>query len=359
MAGILEYKCPCCGGAIAFDSGSQKMKCPFCGNSFDVETLRAFEKEMEAKEDGQDEWKESGEARWQSGEEEGLKIYTCQSCGGEIVGDENMAAAQCPFCGNNVVIVSQFRGDLRPDYVIPFKLNREQAKEAFYRHLKGKRLLPKVFKAQSHIDEIQGIYVPFWLYDSDVDADMRFRATRVRTWSDSKYNYTETLFYLVSREGKISFSRVPADGSSKIDDTLMESIEPFDYGAAVDFQTAYLAGYLADRYDVGPEETKKHALARMRASTESAFASTVRGFATVTPEKSNIRIRQGEVKYALLPVWVLHTSWKGNHYLFAMNGQTGKFAGDLPMDRGAYWKWFLGVAGSLWAVGIAASLLLL
>lgn len=96
------------------------------------------------------------------------------------------------------------------------------------RHLRGKRLLPKVFKDQNHIDEIKGIYVPFWLFDTDADADIRYRATKVRSWSDKNYNYTETRFFMVARSGNIGFTRVPVDGSTKMEDDLMESIEPFD-----------------------------------------------------------------------------------------------------------------------------------
>lgn len=121
------------------------------------------------------------------------------------------------------------------------------------RHYKGKKLLPKIFKKENHIDEIKGVYVPFWLFDADADADIRYKATRVRTWSDSDYDYTETSYYSIGRSGDIGFDRVPVDGSSKMPDDLMESIEPFKFEDAVDFKTAYLAGYLADKYDVTAE----------------------------------------------------------------------------------------------------------
>ncbi len=132
-------------------------------------------------------------------------------------------------------------GALKPDYVIPFKLRQKAAKAGLMRHLRGKRLLPKVFKDQNHIDEIKGVYVPFWLFDTDADADIRYRATRVRSWSDKNYNYTETKFFMVGRSGSIGFTRVPVDGSTKMEDDLMESIEPFEFKEAVPFQTAYLA----------------------------------------------------------------------------------------------------------------------
>jgi hypothetical protein len=81
----------------------------------------------------------------------------------------------------------------------------------------------------------------------------------------------------------------------------------------------------------------------VRKSTEDAFASTVQGYTTVVPENTNIRLHQGQTKYALYPVWLLSTSWKGENYLFAMNGQTGKFVGNLPVDKSALMKWRLGL----------------
>ena len=234
----------------------------------------------------------------------------------------------------------QLAGDRRPDYVSPFRLDREAAKVAMSKHLSGKRLLPKLFKSQNHIDEIRGIYVPFWLFDADADANINYRATRVRTWSDSDYNYTETSFFAAYRAGCVGFQRVPVDGSTKMPDDLMESIEPFDFKDAVDFQTAYLSGYLADRYDVDAEQSIGRANERVRKSTEQAFRDTVRGYSTVTVENSSIRLKNGKAKYALYPVWLLNTTWRGEKYVFAMNGQTGKYVGNLPMDKGAWWRWF-------------------
>ena len=238
-------------------------------------------------------------------------------------------------------MMGQFTGALRPDVVIPFKLDKKAAKEGLMKHLTGKRLLPKIFRDQNHIDEIKGIYVPFWLFDTDADAQVRYRATKVRTWSTSDYNYTETSYYMVHRGGNIGFEHVPVDGSTKMADDLMESIEPYDYSGAVDFQTAYLAGYLADKFDVSSEESINRANERVKHSTEDAFASTVSGYTTVMAENTSVRFSGGKVKYALYPVWLLNTTWNGNKYTFAMNGQTGKFVGDLPVDKSAAAKWTL------------------
>ncbi|MBQ7590957.1 MAG: hypothetical protein IJU46_00355 [Clostridia bacterium] len=354
MAVLQEYKCPCCGGAIAFDSTLQKMKCPYCDTEFEMEALAGYDQILHSTEGSDNIQWHNDSYEWKDGETEGMRIYLCKSCGGEIIGDESMAATSCPFCGNPVIIMGQYAGELKPDYVIPFKLDKKAAKAAMLKHFSGKRLLPKVFKDQNHLDSIVGMYVPFWLFDTEASANISYRATRMRSWSDSRYVYTETSYYSVSRQGTLDFERVPVDGSKKMEDTLMESLEPYDYSQLTDFQTAYLAGYVADRYDVDSTQSVVRANERVKRSTEQAFASTVEGYSTVTPEKSVVNASEGKVKYALLPVWILNTTWNGQNYTFAMNGQTGRFVGDLPVDKKAYRRWLFGLM-----FGVAAGVFLL
>lgn len=351
MAVLQEYKCPCCGGAIAFDSTSQKLKCPYCDTEFDTEALAGYDAGLSEDSADDMQWDTTAGSEWQDGEKNGLRSYVCKSCGGEIVGDANTAATSCPFCGNPVVMMGQFSGVLKPDIVIPFKLDKKAAKAGLMNHLSGKRLLPKVFRDQNHIDEIKGVYVPFWLFDTDADAHVRYRATKTQQWSDDSYTYTDTSYYMLRRGGSIGFEHVPVDGSSKMANDLMESIEPYDFADAVDFRTAYLAGYFADKYDVGAEESVERANERVKKSTEEAFAATVQGYDSVKVESSTVRLSGGKVKYALYPVWLLNTTWNGQKYTFAMNGQTGKFVGDLPLDKGAAFRWTLGLS-----VGITAGL---
>ena len=342
MADNLEYKCPSCGGAIAFDSKLQKMKCPYCDLEMDMESFKSMDEHLEEVHTSE---KESSvlnsTEKWQEGDAQ-LNVFVCNSCGGELIADENTVATACPYCDNPVVLKERLIGDLKPKLVIPFKLDKKAAKEALNRHIQGKRLLPKVFKDQNHIDEIKGIYVPFWLFDITADANLKYNTESIRMWSDSQYNYREISYYSVLREGQLNFTHLPVDGSKKISNTLMESIEPFDFSEAVDFQTAYLAGYLADRYDVTAEESIDSVEDRAKTSTARVFENTVKGYDTLRIEDSSIQLyRNSEAMYVLYPVWFLNTTWNKKRYTFAMNGQTGKFVGDLPLDKGAYWKYFI------------------
>ncbi len=357
MPDVQEYKCPNCGGALAFDSGIQKMKCPYCDSEFEMEALQKLDAGLDSHENDMG-WQAPAGAEWSEGEADNMRVYICQSCAGEIVADENTGATACPYCGNPVVIKGSFAGDLRPDLIIPFKLDKESAKRALKKHLTKKVLLPKAFKTENHIDELKGVYVPFWLFDADAAGKANFRATKVRHWSDSDYNYTETSYFAVHRAGTMGFNAIPVDGSSKMPDDLMESIEPYDLSQAVDFQTAYMAGYLADKYDVGMDESAPRANERIRASMEEALRDTVHGFTTVTPESCQVSLSNGVSHYALYPVWLLTTTWRNKQYLFAMNGQTGKFVGDLPMNKRAFALWLGGLTAGIGALAYLAAYLL-
>ena len=204
-----EYKCPCCGGAIEFNSTLQKMKCPYCDTEFDMETVKEFNEAAANQQSDELNWESASDNSWKEDEASGMSVYICQSCGGEIVADESTGASSCPFCGNPVVMSGKFSGTLRPDFIIPFKLDKKAAKEGLVKHLHGKILLPKVFKKENHIDEIKGVYVPFWLFDTDASADIRYHATKTRFWSDSDYDYTGnqaiTLFSVLETSGSTRF----------------------------------------------------------------------------------------------------------------------------------------------------------
>lgn len=357
MAELQEYKCPCCGGALEFNSGVQKMKCPFCDSEFEMEVLQSFDEELQNQGSDDYTWETQAGSEWSGEEAENMRAYLCKSCGGEIIGDANTAATECPYCGNPIVMMGQFSGTLKPDYVIPFKLDKEKAKEKFASHLKGKKLLPRAFTQDNHIDEIKGIYVPYWLFDADASARIRYKCTKEQTWEDTNFRYRRTDTFSVVRGGSIGFDKVPVDGSSKMDDTLMESLEPFNFKDAVAFQTAYLAGYVADKYDVDADASIGRANERVKRATEDAFMKTVTGYTTVSVDNSAIQLSNGVAKYALYPVWLLNTTWNGQKFVFAMNGQTGKFVGNLPMDKGLYRKHFFKASAIAAAIMFAIEML--
>ena len=361
---VTNYQCPACTGPLHYAGASGKLECDYCGSAYDIAEIeklyagkeaqaetRAAAAAAQAQEEaelGKDQGKYTANGKnWSP---EGMKAYRCPSCGAELICDETTAATSCPYCGNPSIVPGQFTDMRRPDYVLPFKLDKKAAEDALRKYYKGKKLLPKAFSAENHIQEIKGVYVPFWLYDGEADADVSYAATRVFTTARGNERITTTEHYQVRRAGTVSFERIPVDASSKMPDEHMDSIEPFDYNELKPFSTAYLPGYLADKYDEDAEKCAQRADQRAKATALNVMRDSVKGYATCIPTRENVRLRRGAVKYALMPVWMLSTQWKGQNFLFAMNGQTGKLIGDLPISKGRLLGWFAGISLPLMAV---------
>ncbi|MCQ2491634.1 MAG: hypothetical protein MJ087_01170 [Lachnospiraceae bacterium] len=328
---MIQYKCPCCGAALVFSPKTQKLSCDSCGNEYELETMEQYH----ATENGEDEpdlnW---GETEGPVAEKKADGLYICPSCGGEVEADDNTVSTKCPYC-DNVVIINpvDIGGFVEPDLIIPFSVGSEKAKSMLESFCKGKKLLPKDFHNKSYLKNLKGYYVPYWLFDCEADANMTFDATTIRSWSDSNYNYTETSFYRVERSGTMAFSNVPVDGSVEIDNSITESIEPFDVSKAQKFKTTYLSGYETSQYDLPSEEAHKRAKTRLYRTAESSIRNTVNGYHTVTTINRRLYASSPKVKYALFPIWLFETVYVGKKYQFAINGQTGKMVGELPVDE--------------------------
>lgn len=369
---VTNYQCPACTGPLHYSAKSGKLACDYCGSSFDVAEIEALyaRKEAEAAaakqaadakaEAAQAAKAEAAEAAAASGgwdtsdlsrdwgaEADSLRVYSCPSCGAELICDQSTAATACPYCGNPAIVPGQFSGALRPDYILPFRLSKDDAVQALRAHYKGKPFLPRSFTSANHIEQIQGVYVPFWLFDGGAEGAASYRASNTNVYETGDYEITETRHYHVVRAGSLAFEKIPVDASSKMPDDHMDSIEPFDYAQLRPFSTAYLPGYLADKYDVTIDDSRDRADTRCRETLAQALRDTVTGYGACVTEREDIALRRGKVHYALLPVWMLSTKWHGQDFLFAMNGQTGKLVGDLPTDRGRFWGMFAAIAAPL------------
>ncbi len=345
---ITEFKCPSCGGPLQFSASSGLLECAHCGAKYEPAEIDALYKEktegaeaafaqdaaaQNADAADQTQWDYSDLSGDWGSDQGDMRAYICSSCGAELICDATTAATQCPYCGNNAIVPGQFSGALKPDMILPFKLDKAQAIQALKKHYRGKWLLPKAFSAANHIQKIQGVYVPFWLYNASADVECNFQGRNVHTRRRGDVIITDTDHYNIYRGGTVEFTNVPVDGSSKMDDRYMDSLEPFDYAQLTQFSTSYLPGYMADRYDQGASECADRADQRCKNSAVAAMRADVKGYSHVNLSGSRTAIGRGKVHYALLPVWVLHTRWQNKDYLFMMNGQTGKLVGDLPVDK--------------------------
>ena len=367
---ITNHQCPACTGPLQFNPETGKLGCEFCGSVFELSEIEALYQDKEeqaaqahakAEADQQklnNDWDLSGLSKDWGADAGGMKTYSCPACTAELICDATTAATSCPYCGNPTVIPGQFTGSMKPDYVIPFTLNKDNAINALKKHYQKRFFLPKAFTSNNQLQKIQGVYVPFWLFDGEADGEAFFEATRSHTRKNGDYEITQTQHFMCKRSGLAVFEKIPVDASTKMPDDYMESIEPYDYGELKPFSTAYLPGFLADKYDVFAEECQERADERCAESMAQELRSTVQGYETVSEVSKNVTLNRGKVHYALLPVWLMNTKWNGKDYLFAMNGQTGKLVGDLPMDKKKFWFMFFGIGAGLSAISTLLILLL-
>ena len=348
-----SYNCPCCGGPLTFSGKSGKLECVSCGNSFEPEALEM----LNTAESGEQIVFERPKEGFQAGEE-GVQIYHCKNCGAELITEDTTTAAECPYCGSPTILPDRIEGGVKPEKVIPFVVTKEQAKKQFEDYFKGKKLLPNVFlNSRNRISEMRRLYVPYWLFSCDARADMVYDAEKVRTEQKGEWEITRTKHYLVRRKGGMRFENIPVDGSVKMDDKLTESLEPYDLSAAIPFQSAVLAGAMADHADADCAACEKRAVERVERSVEQAMLDTVRDYDTVNERNRRITTERGSATPALLPVWLMTTVKEGKTYTFAVNGQTGKLTCDVPADKKKSLLWGGGVfAGTL---GVAALILAL
>ena len=337
---VLEYKCPCCNAGLHFGSDAQKLTCEYCGNTFDIDTVRAFNESQKPQDAEEFQWEQEQTEQFSEDEESTLRAFQCPSCGGEILCDENTAASFCPYCENPTIMPTRLSGGLKPDGVIPFKTGKEDAKAAFLRLCKGKPLLPRGFTSEQRLEKITGMYVPFWLYDCAADFSGSYKATRIHTWSDSKYEYTKTDHFLLKRDAAADFVGIPMDGSPTMED-------------------AYLTGYLADKYDVPSENGEPRVRQRVDAAMDDRLQSTFVGYSSVVPTSRQLNIKHNRARYVFFPVWILNTKYKDKIYTFAMNGQTGKMTGAFPICPKKTAAWFAGVTAGVALLASLVQLLML
>lgn len=363
---VTQYKCSSCGANMNYDTKSGTLKCNSCGREDNIEemarqqevtssasdskggmdindkkaVLTAFNKDYE---DPSDE-DESTEHSTFSGDD--ATEYSCNNCGATLITDKQTAATKCSFCGTGVVLSDRLSGSLAPNYVLPFAIDKNQAQEAFKKWCKNGILTPHDFRVADRIKDIAGLYVPFWLYDLNGRGEAIATCTRVRTYTRGDWIYTETKYYHVYRKVDLNYNRIPCDASKKMDDKMMDKLEPYSYAYLKGFQMPYLAGYVAEKYDYKDDELLPRVKSRVHSYVDSYIRSTISGYSSVQINSKKINIKKKRSDYALLPVWMVCYDYNQSTHNFVMNGQTGKIIGKPPISAGKVATWFLGVSGA-------------
>lgn len=354
---LMAYKCPNCGGGLKFDPASQKFKCEFCLSEFSEAEMKELE-EKEAKKNAgaPEDTAGPGTAGGEMGpgapgtEEAGGKaprtvVYTCPSCGAEIVTDETTAATFCYYCHNPVVLSGRLSGEFLPDYVLPFAMDKKKATEIFLNWIGKKKFVPKAFFSQDQIEKFSGVYFPYLMYSCKVEGEISAEAEKNRTWTAGNIRYTEHKRYQVARAGELDVKHVTRNALSKSNHALVEGVLPFEMEKLIPFQQGYLSGFLAEKRDMDGSQFTPEVEQEVKDYTIQNLTSSIRDYQSVQVRDSKTRIRDPKWTYALLPVWVLTYRDRRTDrlYYFAMNGQTGKTCGKLPVDKGKLAGLFAGI----------------
>lgn len=340
----ITYKCPSCGAAMEFDSDTQKLLCSQCKKTmyvweFDDTTEKEHEEEQQAeqqteqREEQQERSKEGYKDSQDFNEDGSMKVYHCQSCGAELLADQYTSATICAFCGNPSLVEDRLEGKFQPSKIIPFKINRDVAKDIYKKWAKKGPLTPKTLSTNSTIEKISGVYVPFWLYDFSGNCQMNATAQRVRTERHGNTEYIYTDHYSVYRDLRADFEKIPADASEKMPDDAMDKLEPFKYEELEPFAMPYLSGYLSERYNYTDQDMVSRVKTRADRYITDMTRNTIKGYANVSVLNNNIQMQDVNNEYALLPVWMLNCRYQNKDFSFMLNGQTGKIVADRPISR--------------------------
>ena len=323
---VLHYKCPNCGSDMVFDSRSGMLSCHSCGREDNIE---GFPKAFIS----------------QAFKAEETHEYNCKNCGAILITDADTVATNCAFCGAGVVLGDRVAGEMAPYKVIPITISKEEAMAAFRKWCKNGLLTPKGFVTADRVKSITGMYVPFWLYDVNSRVQVNATGTTTRSYTRGDYIYTDTKYYDVYRDVDINYIKVPVDASEKMNDELMDKLEPYDYSQLKDFNTPYLAGYIAEKYNYDSKELLPRISNRIKQYSDLYVRSTITGYTALNVTHQTADIKDKNAYYTLLPVWMVVYDYEKSEHTFAMNGQTGKIVGSPPLSMAKIGTWCVSLAG--------------
>ena len=324
-----NYQCKHCGADLSWDPEAGCLKCQYCGNEYQVTDFEDATLTNEPIEP------ENIEKEYTNVEDlsNDMVVYECQNCSGTVIAQKTTMATVCPYCGEAISITSKSVGKFRPKLCIPFSRSKKEIIDLYKKYVSQSPLVPKNFKEESTVEKIQGLFAPFYLHTLIDKAKIVFSGEKC---SDRKRGYdkvTKHDVYDIGIKADALFEKIPTDASVRLDNELMNSLEPFDYTECEDYNPAYMAGFLAEQIDDDETALNERAEERAREGMRASARKQTTGYSSVTIQMEEHNIENHKKEYTMLPVWMLNVKHKNNKYTFAINGQTGKVVGKLPLDK--------------------------
>ncbi len=320
----VQYKCPACGAGLKFDPVKQDFTCEYCDSVFKEEDFLEKDGSLEC---------ESPESnKPDEAEFENAVLYVCPSCGAQVVTDETTAATTCYYCSNPIVLSGRLSGKFKPDRIIPFKIDKNGAIQKFKELCGKKKFLPKQFISDARLEEIKGVYFPYWYIDCGANGNINATSRQVRTWVVGNMQHTETTVRGHFRQGEMSVRNMPEAALKGKDKDIMKYVCPFNSNELVPFSMSYLSGFFAEMRNIETAELEKAVDEKIKQFSVEKLKDSIETV-NVTVKNSQINVSEKSWSYNLLPVWVLSYKHKDKNYIYALNGQTGKVYGELPVSN--------------------------
>ncbi|MBO1870911.1 zinc ribbon domain-containing protein [Lachnoanaerobaculum sp. Marseille-Q4761] len=322
MATVI-YKCKNCGGPVKYSATLGKFNCEYCNTVYSEDEVKALTLLSE---------REDVVVDAVNGD---YVEYHCPSCGANIVTDETTVATNCYYCNNPIVMSGKLESSQMPTKVIPFRVDKKKALESFESWIKTKKFVPKsFFNDKQEIEEINGVYFPYWLYNTNVSVDIDREGSRTYTRTEGDYRVTYRKDFRIVRKGDIDVKNLPKLALAKSNKVLVESVYPFDFNNAINFDSSYLSGFVAEKKDIEKEALMNSIEDDVYKYSTKVVRDSMTG-ESVNVVNNDFTIGQGSFEYAMLPVWAISYNDRDSnkHFFFSVNGQTGKVVGKLPIDN--------------------------
>lgn len=322
-----SFSCPSCGGKLFYNPKMKVLSCEACKNNYFPNEIMNYDKNLDV---------DIEIVADHFSQEDNTNMYTCSSCGGQIIALDSIVSTACPFCGNNVLIKSSLVGSYRPKYVVPFSKNKEEAKGLLNQYLNKSILLSKKTKSELKQEGLNDIYIPIYLVKGKACFDFskieRGNVSDIFKNSEDRIPTVQITMY-----GKVNFSKLPVDGLKDLDNDLVESVSPFEINDLKPFETPYLAGHLAKRFDISFNHLEDAVAIRVKddiynyvKNKEFKMHSEDKSFSYLV---SNVEVYNMQATYIFYPMWLLEHSYNGKKICMAINDKNGKIFGILPVSK--------------------------
>jgi DNA-directed RNA polymerase subunit RPC12/RpoP len=335
---VKTFDCDNCGAPVEFQPNLEQLQCPYCESVTPIPQSSEAISEL-------DFWEflKKSEASASTFEQE---TVGCQGCGAQTTFDENVVAGECPYCDSPLILNKSTKKGIKPRSLLPFKVDKQQALQKFRDWLKNLWFAPNKLKRYAMRDQINGVYVPHWTYDSDTGTSYQgqrgtyYYVTESYTTMENGRSVTKTRSVRKTRwtpaSGHVSrhFDDVIVVAANSLPRSYAEALEPWDLQNLVSYSDEYLSGFRAESYQIGLAEGFDRAKELMWPSIQRDILSDIGGD-TQRITSHSTDYNQITFKHILLPIWISSYRYNKKVYRFLVNARSGEVQGERPYS---FWK---------------------